>query len=358
MADSTTNVEQVQVAQAQKEVTVNGLFDAVSQALFGGRHAEACSGLVWGYYGGRWAGSTVSNGTVTLAASTVNYIVSDRATGAILLDTNSPTHWSDTSTYARLYKVTTGAAAASSYEDHRAGPGGLYDGTAALALAAGVAAFLAGPSSANLATAVTDETGSGALVFATSPSLVTPALGVASATSVNKVAITAPASSATLTIANGKTLTSNASLTLAGTDGKTLSLSNSLTLAGTDSTTMTFPPASANVGYLGIPQNSKSADYTTVAADAGKHIYHPAADTTARTWTIDSNANVAYEIGTAITFDNDYGAGALTIAITSDTLVLVGSAGSTGSRTLASGGQATAIKVGTTRWRISGTGLS
>ena len=45
----------------------------------------------------------------------------------------------------------------------------------------GVATFLATPSSANLAAAVTDETGSGALVFATSPTLVTPALGTPSA---------------------------------------------------------------------------------------------------------------------------------------------------------------------------------
>lgn len=45
-------------------------------------------------------------------------------------------------------------------------------------LATGVATFLATPSSANLAAAVTDETGTGALVFATSPSLVTPILGV------------------------------------------------------------------------------------------------------------------------------------------------------------------------------------
>jgi len=48
----------------------------------------------------------------------------------------------------------------------------------------GVATFLATPSSANLATAVTGETGSGALVFATSPTLVTPVLGVATATSI------------------------------------------------------------------------------------------------------------------------------------------------------------------------------
>lgn len=109
---------------------------------------------------------------------------------------------------------------------------------------------------------------------------------------------------------------------------------------------------------LGIPQNSQSTAYTLLLTDANKHIYHPPADTTARTWTIPSNASVAFPIGTAVTFDNDFGAGAITIAITSDTLVLVGIAGSTGSRTLASGGQATAIKVASTRWRISGVGLS
>lgn len=111
-------------------------------------------------------------------------------------------------------------------------------------------------------------------------------------------------------------------------------------------------------GAVGVPQNSQSAAYTLVLSDANKHIYHPAADTTARTWTIPANSSVPFPIGTAVTFDNDFGAGAITIAITTDTLVLVGAAGSTGSRTLASGGQATAIKVTSTRWRISGTGLT
>jgi hypothetical protein len=72
--------------------------------------------------------------------------------------------------------------------------------------------------SAQLATAVSDETGSGVLVFATSPTLITPTLGVASATSINKVTITAPATGSTLTIADGKTLTVNNTLTLTGTD--------------------------------------------------------------------------------------------------------------------------------------------
>jgi hypothetical protein len=61
---------------------------------------------------------------------------------------------------------------------------GLPIGTGVSGLGTGIATFLATPSSANLASAVTDETGSGALVFATSPTLVTPTLGVATATSI------------------------------------------------------------------------------------------------------------------------------------------------------------------------------
>jgi hypothetical protein len=113
---------------------------------------------------------------------------------------------------------------------------------------------------------------------------------------------------------------------------------------------------SIKVGYRAVPQNSKSADYTLVASDAAKHIYHPVADTT-RTWTIPSNASVPYEIGTTITFVNDVGAGSILIAITSDTLVLADN-GSTGTRTLAAPGVATALKVTSTRWIISGTGIT
>jgi hypothetical protein len=54
---------------------------------------------------------------------------------------------------------------------------GLPIGTGVSGLGTGVATFLATPSSANLISAVTDETGTGALVFANSPTLVTPALG-------------------------------------------------------------------------------------------------------------------------------------------------------------------------------------
>jgi hypothetical protein len=106
-----------------------------------------------------------------------------------------------------------------------------------------------------------------------------------------------------------------------------------------------------------IRQNSQSANYTTVLTDGGKHLLHPSVDTTARTFTIDSNANVAYPIGTAITFINQNGAGVITIAITSDTMRLAGP-GTTGSRTLAANGTATALKITATEWIISGTGLT
>jgi hypothetical protein len=107
--------------------------------------------------------------------------------------------------------------------------------------------------------------------------------------------------------------------------------------------------------YPNIPQNSKSEAYTLVLADAQKHILHPSTDNNARTFTIPANSSVAYPIGTAITFINEINT--VTIAITTDTLVLAGT-GSTGSRTLAANGVATAIKVGSTRWYISGTGLT
>lgn len=105
-----------------------------------------------------------------------------------------------------------------------------------------------------------------------------------------------------------------------------------------------------------IPQNSQSAAYTLVAADAGKHIYHPSTDANARTFTIPANASVAYPLGTALTFINETSQ-VVTIAITSDTLVLAGT-GTTGSRSLAQYGVATAIKVTSTRWIISGPGLT
>ena len=112
-----------------------------------------------------------------------------------------------------------------------------------------------------------------------------------------------------------------------------------------------------SIGYLGVPQISKSSNYTCILSDQGKHIYHPSADTTARIWTIPANSSVAYPVGTTITFVNDLDAGEITLSIASDTLILAGS-GATGSRKLTAPANATALKIATTRWIVSGLGIS
>ena len=104
---------------------------------------------------------------------------------------------------------------------------------------------------------------------------------------------------------------------------------------------------------MGLPQNATTTgSYTIVAGDAGTHIYASAT----RTVTIPANSSVAFPIGTTLTFIAGSGA-TMTIAITTDTMYLAG-AGTTGSRTLAAFGMATAVKITSTSWMISGNGLT
>ncbi len=113
-----------------------------------------------------------------------------------------------------------------------------------------------------------------------------------------------------------------------------------------------------NIGYRETPINSQSADYTLLAADAAKGIVHPAADNNARVFTIPANASVAYPIGTKIDFVNFINT--LSVAITSDTMTLFAGSGTgtTGTRTIAAGGRATAHKTSSTGWIMYGDGVS
>lgn len=134
----------------------------------------------------------------------------------------------------------------------------------------------------------------------TSPTLTTPTLGVATATSINKVTITAPATAATLTIANNKTLTA----------------SNTLTLAGTDSTVMTFPSTSATIArtdaantFTGIQTLSSAPVLSTSTLTSG------AGTITFPTSSITVSGAAAQDCGTA--------AGACSATNTSTTLKVV-----------------------------------
>lgn len=116
----------------------------------------------------------------------------------------------------------------------------------------------------------------------------------------------------------------------------------------------TFQTAAS--GGANLPQNEQNGNYTTVLSDAGKHIYHPSGAAAGHTYTIAANASVAYAIGDTITFVNRDDT-VLLIAINSDTLRLAGFATS-GTRSLGGNGIATALKIQTTEWLISGTGLT
>ena len=90
----------------------------------------------------------------------------------------------------------------------------------------------------------------------TSPTMTTPTLGVASATSINKVAITTPATGSTLTIV----------------DGKTLTVSNTLTFTGTDSSSVAFGAGGTVLysgGALGTPSSGTLTNATGLPVSTG-----------------------------------------------------------------------------------------
>jgi hypothetical protein len=141
--------------------------------------------------------------------------------------------------------------------------------------------------SSALANIISDDTGSGALVFATSPVLVTPTLGVASATSINKVVFTAPATSATLTLVDGSTLITSGA--------------NSLTLTTTATTNATFPSGTktlvatdvtslASLNTVGVISSGTWSGSTITAFYGGTGLQGPSAigdlivANTATTW--------------------------------------------------------------------------
>lgn len=372
MSNSTTLLETVEVAQAAKETTVNQLFDAHSPSSIFGRHAEACSGLTWGYYGGSIAVdgvlTAVANGTVSLTASLSNFVERTRA-GVVSANTSG-----FTAGRVPLYLVVCGGSSVTSYTDYRQ-----------CALEIGVEGRLSLSVAGN--TDVTLTAAQARNHILNFSGALTGNINVIVPNGPQCWAVTNNTSGAyTLTVkttAGSGVVVSQGSAGLLSADGTNVIGigydADLATIAGLTATTDNFIQAKSSAwasrtpaqvavdlqgagldvdmaGFRGVPINSQSANYTTVAADAGKMLLHPSGGGSGDTFTIDSNANVAYEVGTAITFCNMDSNG-LSIAITSDTLNLAG-AGTTGTRTLAQYGIATALKVTSTGWLISGTGLT
>jgi hypothetical protein len=116
-----------QWAQSDQEphVKVNDNFTTLEALRVYGQRPEAHSGLTWAYHGGPWGASEVADGTLTLVASATNYIVVNRATAVISVSSTS-TNWDNTASYARVYQVTTGAAAVTAVADHRTRTAGVF----------------------------------------------------------------------------------------------------------------------------------------------------------------------------------------------------------------------------------------
>lgn len=115
------------------------------------------------------------------------------------------------------------------------------------------------------------------------------------------------------------------------------------------------PTSTLSLGYRGTPTDTQNVAYGFVLGDAGKTIYHD--EVTARTYTIPANASVAFPVGTVIIIDNtgnSGAAGAITLAITTDTLRRGDGTAGTGSRTIAASQVAAIRKVAATVWVITG----
>ena len=120
-----TVLQQWLPAQDSPEVPVNENFKALEHMAVYAKNAATTTGLTWGYLGGRWGGFAVSAGTLTLAASSTLYLTVSRTNGVISVS-SSDASWTNPDVYARVYKLTTGAATVTAVEDYRAGFAGVH----------------------------------------------------------------------------------------------------------------------------------------------------------------------------------------------------------------------------------------
>lgn len=119
MSNLATNLDLISVGQAQKEITANALFDAMSPSALYGRRANTSGGLTWGFYGGNLldVATPINNGTLNLPVSSTCYVQADKITGVVSFNTTC-----FTSTSIQLYVVTTDTLTVSNYIDVRPNP--------------------------------------------------------------------------------------------------------------------------------------------------------------------------------------------------------------------------------------------
>jgi hypothetical protein len=323
-----------------------------------------------------------TSGTVSAATSGTDY--APATSGTSILKGNGAGGFSDATSGTDYAPATSGTAILKGN-----GAGGFSSTTAGVDYSAGTSALSSGilksttsTGALSIATAGTDYVAPGGALGTPSSGVLTNCTSLPLSTGIsgtlaianggtNQTAFTGlSGNTAGLVFFDGTKLTNDATVTHAGYDTVSHTMYvNNFNASGTAtlaSGAVLNTPASGTlsnctvdgtdaVGFRNIPQNAQTGSYTLVAADSGKHIYH-AVGAGAATYTIPANGSVAYAIGTALTFVN-LSSTSISIAITTDTMYLAGS-GSTGTRTLAQYGSATALKITSTSWIISGAGVS
>jgi hypothetical protein len=212
-------------------------------------------------------------------------------------------------------------------------------GTGISSFGTGVATFLGTPSSANLAAAVTGETGSGALVFATSPTLVTPTLGVATATSVQGIiGNVTPAAGAFTTlnttgVASVGTTTSNATFTpkasantYAGGCLALLDSAGSNTSYITSITSALYFSNNGSTNHMVLDSNGGLKTFNTIGVGDATPSTSGAGITFPATQSASSNANTLddYEEGTFTATLTPLTSGSITLSAATCSYVKIG----------------------------------
>ena len=197
-------------------------------------------------------------------------------------------------------------------------------------------ASLTGPiTSIGNATSIASQTGTGSkFVVDTSPTLVTPTIGAATATTVNKITITAPATGSTLTIQEGFTLTANGNATVSGTntgDDATNSKYSSLVSNATHTGDATGATALTVVAINGVVMSGLATGIVKNTTSTGVPSIAVAADfptlnqnTTGSAATVTTNASLTgpiTSVGNATSIASQTGTGSKFVVDTSPTLV-------------------------------------
>ena len=220
---------------------------------------------------------------------------------------------------------------------------------------------LAATTSSELAGVISDETGSGSLVFATSPTLVTPILGtptsvtLTNATGLPVSGITASTSTA---LGVGSIELGHATdTTIARVSAGVVSIegANVVTTSSTDTlTNKTLTSPTINDPKLNLTLNAQTGTtYTFVLTDNGKLV--TASNASAQTYSIPTNATTAFPTGTQINIIQ-IGAGQVTIQAASSgtTTVLSNAATAASPKLRVQYSSATCIKVATDTWYVVG----